>query len=302
MLGYRQEPEEGPTDKDIERIREFLKEKGEIFYIRWPSYCGRCGGKYPPMFRVPDEMWNKYVEPYYRKKRELCWDCFNEIVTLSGGTPEELQFLATLPSLSDKMFAAQACHDWKREIQDEKPEHMPWVWPLKGCRPLFPDYPGTFAAQRKHDRHTGIDLYCERGTSVVAVEPGTVICIEDFTGSNVVDEPSSWWNDTKAVLVEGPSGIVVYGEIEPRVLVGDKVRAGDLVAVVETPVLKEFKGRPMTMLHIELLSPGTKGIMWWRNGEDMPKGLRNPKRFLQKAAGVGATHFVLDRYNGEDFR
>ena len=95
---------------------------------------------------------------------------------------------------------------------------------------------------------------------------------------------------------------MVYGEIEPRVLVGDKVRAGDLVAVVETPVLKEFKGRPMTMLHIELLSPGTKGIMWWRNGEDMPKGLRNPKRFLQKAAGVGATHFVLDRYNGEDFR
>ena len=85
---------------------------------------------------------------------------------------------------------------------------------------------------------TSIDLYCEKGTRVLAVEDGEVISIEDFTGPKA---GYPWWNDTQAVLVLGKSGIVVYGEVSPKVKVGDKVLKGQQVAVVEIPVLKKFK-------------------------------------------------------------
>ena len=44
-----------------------------------------------------------------------------------------------------------------------------WIWPLKAS-PILPDEPGLFGAVRKFDIHTGIDLYCEISTDVVAVE------------------------------------------------------------------------------------------------------------------------------------
>ena len=69
---------------------------------------------------------------------------------------------------------------------------MTWLWPLKATTPMFPDEPGWFGAVRKSDIHTGIDLYCEQGTQIVAVEDGVVVHIEGFTGPNA-DDPSPWW-------------------------------------------------------------------------------------------------------------
>ena len=105
----------------------------------------------------------------------------------------------------------------------------PLIWPLPGQAPLFPDAPGRFAARRTHENHTGVDLYAETGQPVVSTEDGVVIGIECFTGAHVPETASFWWNDTWAVLVEGASGVVVYGEIRPGVEVGQRLRAGDLV-------------------------------------------------------------------------
>lgn len=65
----------------------------------------------------------------------------------------------------------------------------PWRWPLDPLRehplPRAP-HAGAFGATRRHDVHTGIDLYADEGDAVVAVEDGVVVALEDFTGPGAV--------------------------------------------------------------------------------------------------------------------
>ena len=184
---------------------------------------------------------------------------------------------------------------------------------VSGCSRLFsPDAflllclqmcAGCFGTQRKNDLHTGVDLYCEMGTRVTACEDGIVVAINWFTGSNApLDDgtPSDWWNDTKAILVEGESGVIVYGEVDPAhiiVSVGDKIKAGDVIGVVNVPVLKSFKGRPMVMLHIELLTQGSLNSPWWMEAESKPEFLLDPTPKLRECAPDGPV-FNLSEYDG----
>jgi murein DD-endopeptidase MepM/ murein hydrolase activator NlpD len=177
---------------------------------------------------------------------------------------------------------------------------MKWHWPLQQ-KPLFPDDPGLFGARRKNDIHTGIDLYTERGTQVVAVEAGVVVLVENFTGPNASD-PSPWWNDTQAVLVEGASGVVTYGEVAALVKEGQTVEAGEVVGVVAESILRRFKGRPMVMLHIELMTAGARNTLWWRLDEPQPATLRDITPKLTEAAGANLQHFDLAAYDGVSFR
>jgi hypothetical protein len=135
-----------------------------------------------------------------------------------------------------------------------------WLQPLRSYFVPIPPHPGAFGVQRKHDMHTGVDLYTKDGTSVYAVEDGIVVAVEHFTGEW---DGTPWWNNTDCVLVEGKSGVVCYGEIVSRFKVGDVVSCGDRIATV-VRVLKEDKERPdiaghrPSMLHIELYRPGTR--------------------------------------------
>ncbi len=152
-----------------------------------------------------------------------------------------------------------------------------WYWPLRARFGGMPDGPGQFGAVRKHDIHTGVDLYCRAGAAATAVEPGEVVAVEDFTGP---DAGSPWWFPTKAVLVEGASGVVVYGEIKPFVEVGDRLGTGMVVGTV-LRVLRESKGRSTAMLHLELMAPGSRETVWWKLGEKCPNVLRDPTIALQ---------------------
>ena len=147
----------------------------------------------------------------------------------------------------------------------------------------MPDLPGTFGFVRKHHIHEGVDLYCEDGALVTAVEDGVVVAVIPFTGLLAIP-PSPWWNETQAVLVEGASGVVVYGEILTLALPGYPVKAGGTIGVVRT-VLKVDKGRPMSMLHLELHEHGTRNAYDWPVGGPMPPSLRNPTPFLLEMLG-----------------
>ena len=73
-------------------------------------------------------------------------------------------------------------------------------------------HPGGFGAQRKHDLHTGVDLYVDGPVLVQAIEEGTVVAVREFTGEKS-QPPTPWWNRTRAILIEGRSGVIVYGEV-----------------------------------------------------------------------------------------
>ena len=110
----------------------------------------------------------------------------------------------------------------------------------------MPHSQGTFGATRKHDMHTGIDLYCNPNVSVRAIESGKVVNVAPFTGPKA---GLDWWNDTECVIVQGASGYFLYGEVAASVTKGQLLKEGEVLGSVKT-VLKKNKGLPMTMLHL----------------------------------------------------
>lgn len=184
-----------------------------------------------------------------------------------------------------------------------------WVWPLRSS-PLLPDAPGRFGAVRRHDVHTGVDLYCEMNTEVLACEEGRVVRVEWFTGQYVSSPdgtPSSWWNDTKAILIESDRQVIVYGEVDPAgvfVEVGERVRRGQVIGRIGLPVLRSNKGRPMVMLHLECMRLGSTETVWWRDVGERPQELMDPTPFLTQAAmtslgSISVPVFDLKSYRGE---
>lgn len=139
-------------------------------------------------------------------------------------------------------------------------------------------HPGAYGVTRRHHVHEGVDLYCPEWTRVAAVETGEVVAIIPFTGQN---GDSPWWEDTDAVLVEGQTGVVVYGEVEPSVKVGQRILAGERIGYVKR-VLKKDKGRPMSMLHIELHDHSTRDAPEWPVNGPKPATLRDPTPFLME--------------------
>ena len=160
----------------------------------------------------------------------------------------------------------------------------PWKAPIAAWNPAAlpraeTGHPGAFGIERTHHFHEGVDLYTEQGGPVFAVEAGTVVAITPFTGLAL---GHTWWNDTDAIFVQGDSGIVVYGELQASVQVGDAVRPGQEIARV-VRVLKKDKGRPMDMLHLELRDahhPQALTLFDWSKDMARPEWLLDPTRHL----------------------
>lgn len=142
--------------------------------------------------------------------------------------------------------------------------------------PVGDAHPGAFGFVRANHVHEGVDLYCPEGTPVHAVEDGTVVAIIPFTGPSA-EPPSPWWHDTLAVLVEGSSGVVVYGEVDigTGIVIGSRLKAGEPFAHV-VRVLRKDKGRPTAMLHLELHVPGTRDAFEWTQDAGRPASLLDP--------------------------
>lgn len=158
------------------------------------------------------------------------------------------------------------------------------MWPLANKLPAIPPegHVGDFAIRRSFYHHPGIDLYCERGQEVVAIEDGIIVHFEVFTGPNA-NPPSPWWLPTCSVMIEGTSGVIGYCElyVENKLDIGDKVKAGDRIGAI-TPVLKKDKGNGTSMLHLELYVHGTKHHVTWALDTEKPSELLNPRPLLEK--------------------
>ena len=160
-----------------------------------------------------------------------------------------------------------------------------WTWPLPDCVPWEIPTRGVhaFGSARKHDIHSGVDLFAPVGQKVCAMEDGVVIRVEDFTGTRTVP-PTTWWADTRAILVEGESGVVVYGEIQETVGLapGDKVKQGQVLGGV---LRVDDRDVPHpSMLHVELYAHGYRGeTVFWQDAAHRPAGLLDPTSNLLQA-------------------
>lgn len=135
-------------------------------------------------------------------------------------------------------------------------------------------HPGAYGVTRKNHVHEGVDLYCADGSPVYAVEAGVVVAVMPFTGPKA---EMPWWRDTDVVLIEGLSGVVAYGEVASTLKVGQLVQAGEHIANV-TQVLVVDKGRPMSMLHLELHIRGARNCPEWTTSR--PHTSLDPTQFL----------------------
>lgn len=69
---------QGLRDDQLAEWDRRLAEKGRIPFISYPLVCGRCGHLWPDLFMVPDEEWERYIEPAQRGLI-LCRRCFDWI-------------------------------------------------------------------------------------------------------------------------------------------------------------------------------------------------------------------------------
>lgn len=156
-------------------------------------------------------------------------------------------------------------------------------WPLKNKTPSIPSVGsvGDFAYRRSFYYHPGIDIYCDFGQEVQAIEDGTVVHIENFTGPNA-EPPSPWWLETFSILIEGSSGVLGYCELKPlpHIYPGCKVSEGEVIATI-VPVLKKDKGNGTTMLHFEKYKPGTRHHVTWVLDSEKPEELIDPRELLE---------------------
>jgi phosphopantothenoylcysteine decarboxylase len=171
-------------------------------------------------------------------------------------------------------------------ITDVTKDLLKWFFPLNNCNGIpTGKHPGAFGAIRSHDVHCGVDLYTNEGEWVYAVEKGRIVSIEDFTGPKA---NCPWWLPTKCVKVEGASGVVGYGEIEPlnRLETGKIVekneRIGSVIPVLPPEKLrKDVTGHSCSMLHLQLYKYGSvhKDNVWELNGKQ-PDNVLDPTSFL----------------------
>lgn len=136
------------------------------------------------------------------------------------------------------------------------------------------DHPGAFGVKRKHHTHEGVDLYCDEDTQVFAMDDGIVVWKGWFTGQYA---NSPWWHNTEAVAIQHSWGIMFYGEIisHGSLEYGFQIRAGEMVGWVKR-VLKNDKGTPTSMLHLELYEKMPRLLpppLWT---DEKPKGLLDP--------------------------
>lgn len=261
--------------------------------------------EFGPNWYNPDQDWNKLMDVCHKiinsyfDNREHIFKGLNTIDI-------DATFEAVAKFIKFWYDDSQKKHLWVNQPQwsvDHCRTHQSksgaWAWPLPGVDSEIPEdstHQGSFGAIRKHDIHTGVDIYCEDGQEVIAVEDGWIKKIENFTGPSA---GSPWWNETKAIWILGESGMVVYGELEPvdfiypagpnrfegtmyRMNEGVRVKKGQVIGKVK-PVLKKDKGLPMTMLHLELYDFEMTETIIWNHNSPQPKYLQNPTEYLKSS-------------------
>lgn len=147
-----------------------------------------------------------------------------------------------------------------------------WKDPLPAAcwsLPIGNYHPAGFGYAKNYNVHTGIDIYVPEHSCVHAVEGGIVIDIFKFTGLG-----TSYPNldPTYAIMIEGASGVVLYGEVEvlKDIRIGQLIEPGSKIALVKCAIINQ------AMLHLEWYAQGTIQPIIWKQNTARPKRLLDP--------------------------
>jgi hypothetical protein len=58
--------------------RSKFDDENAVPFIKYPIICAKCGTFWPEMFMVPNDEWNRYIEPRERDKI-ICRSCYDQI-------------------------------------------------------------------------------------------------------------------------------------------------------------------------------------------------------------------------------
>lgn len=190
---------------------------------------------------------------------------------------------------NDVGMGAMAAVDVIAQLVNQK---LRWTFPLRKCNGIpINHHPGAFGFHRSKNHHTGVDLYCDDGAEVLAVEDGVIVKIDVFTGPSLGHE---WWEETYGIMVEGKSGVVNYGEVHNPLSnhnfdtsVGAQVRRGEKIGNVKRVLFKhklrpDIPGHSTSMLHLELYKHGTREFADWHDPQKNPT-LLDPTPYLMAA-------------------
>jgi phosphopantothenoylcysteine decarboxylase len=172
---------------------------------------------------------------------------------------------------------------------------LQWRFPLQECNGIpINHHPGAFGFHRSKNHHTGVDLYCKDGEDVFAVEDGIVVKVDIFTGPKLGHD---WWEETYAIMVEGASGVVNYGELSKPakyLTIGEKIRKGQIIGNVKRVLFEnkhraDIPGHSTSMLHLELYQHGTREFADWHEPRKNPKLLDPTQHLLSAEYGTKKT-------------
>lgn len=155
-----------------------------------------------------------------------------------------------------------------------------WSSPLPNSSvrvPLGAGHVNGFGGKRRNGFNTGIDLLCDAYQPVASVEAGTIVAIVNFSKKG---KTKPWINTSRALLIEGDSGVVCYGNVKPnsKLKVGSFVSKGQVVGKV-IPIYKNKKNR-VCKLKLEWYTHGTRRRSSWNFNKDIPGNLLNPTHML----------------------
>ena len=244
---------------------------------------GLCDKNLTNLFRSWD--WRKpvFIAPSMEKLVWLSSLTNKQIYQLNSMSDKNLKVVLSKSFMSQEFVFADP-----DEILEEVKKRFKWVFPLHSCNGIpINHHPGAFGFRRAKNHHTGVDLYTEDGADVLAVEDGVVVKVDVFTGPKAGHD---WWEETYAIMVEGNSGVVNYGEVnKPTLNVGDEVQAGDVITTVKRVLFKDkfrkdIPGHSTSMLHLELYKTGTREFAHWHDLTKNPY-LLDPTVYLLESRG-----------------
>jgi len=264
-------------------------------------HCGLCDNLLTSVYRAWD--WTRPI---------VLAPAMNTMMWENAPTTEQIEAcrkrgcqivgpVSKMLACNDEGMGAMAPID---EITKEVKRRLRWEFPLHYCNGIPVNYhPGAFGFHRRKNHHTGVDLYTVNDAIVRAVEDGVVVKIDDFTGPKV---GHPWWAPTQAIMVEGATGVVTYGEITPHPYLhtGKRVRRGEIIATVKR-VLLEGKERPdipghsPSMLHVELYRHGAREFAGWKHEVSKNPLLLDPTPYLLDAEGAPAATLLWENPKNE---